>query len=68
MGGWSCDFRPIENREFSKKRHKTVILYRSEPNFLLNKRSDPALSFEIVDTDIWHLQPPIWEKKGKNID
>ena len=41
-----------KNREFSKKRHKTVILYRSEPNFVLNKRSDPALSFEIVDTDI----------------
>ena len=41
-----------KNREFSKKRHKTVILYRSEPDFVLNKRSDPVLSFEIVDTDI----------------
>ena len=41
-----------KNREFSKKRHKTVILHRSEPDFVLNKRSDPVLSFEIVDTDI----------------
>ena len=54
-----------KNREFSKKRHKTVMLYRSEPNFVLNERLDLALSFEITDIDIWHLQPPIWEKKGK---
>ena len=54
--------------EFSKKRHKTVIPYRIEPNFVLNKRSDPALSFEIVDNDICHIHPPVWEKKGKNID
>ena len=40
MGGWSCDFRPIEcEREYFM-------------NFVLNGRWDPVQSCEIVEVDI----------------
>ena len=42
-----------------KKRHKTLLFHRSEPNVVLNEKLDPFLSDEIAETDISHPDLPI---------
>ena len=47
-GGRSCDFRPIEYGEFSKNRHKTLMLHRGESNFVVIETLDPACNRMLI--------------------
>ena len=61
-GGWSCDFRPIEKWWIFDK---TLMLHRSEPNFILNEKLDHSLSNQIDWTDISHPHPPYGSEREK---
>ena len=54
-------FGQSKNGEFAIKRHKTLMFHRSEPNIVLNEKLDHYPSDQIVETDISHPHPPIWE-------